>query len=170
MALKFSWKIFIVSFLIIVVSFGAGGFVLVNSVFTGSLNAKIESVCQSNAYATASFYSMNVNAQASGYNSGYIEYTIKNFTKQLSSDSDDTTVDIGGKSIVTALGGVDFADEAKENQRIYRIADDNGRKYLQVLSLVSILDEDYYIQSIADITGVYESRDSYFRTYQIILM
>lgn len=170
MALKFSWKIFIVAFLIIIVSFGAGGFVLVNSVFTGSLNAKIESVCQNNAYATASFYSMNVNAQASGYNSGYIDYTIKNFTKQLSSGSDDTTVDIGDKSIVTALGGVDFADEARENQRIYRLADDNGRKYLQVLSLVSILDEDYYIQSIADITGVYESRDSYFRTYQIILM
>lgn len=168
--MRFSWKIFIVSFLIIIISFGAGGFVLVNSVFTSSLNAKIESVCQSNAYATASFYSMNVNVQASGYNAGYINYTIKNFTKQLTSSSDDTTVEIGDKSIVTALGGIEFADEANENERIYRIVSDNGRKYLQVVSLVNILDKDYYIQSIADITGVYENRNNYFRTYQIILM
>lgn len=168
--MQFSWKIFIVSFLIIIVSFGTGGFVLVNSVFTNSLNAKIESVCQSNAYATASFYSMNVNVQASGYNSGYIDYTIKNFTKQLSSSSEDTTVDIGDKSIVTVFNDGGFVEEIKENERNYRIANENGRKYLQVVSLVNILDMDYYIQSLADITDVYENRDSYFRTYQIILM
>lgn len=170
MTMKFSWKIFIVSFLIIIISFGAGGFVLVNSVFTSSLNAKIESVCQSNAYATASFYSMNVNVQASGYNSGYIDYTIKNFTKQLSANSDDTDVDIGDKSIVTAFNDSGLAEEIKENERNYRIAKDNGRKYLQVVSLVNIFNKDYYIQSLADITGIYEDRDNYFRLYQITLM
>lgn len=170
MTMKFSWKIFIVSFLIIIISFGAGGFVLVNSVFTSSLNAKIESVCQSNAYATASFYSMNVNVQASGYNSGYIDYTIKNFTKQLSANSDDTDVDIGDKSIVTAFNDSGLAEEIKENERNYRIANDNGRKYLQVVSLVNIFNKDYYIQSLADITGIYEDRDNYFRLYQITLM
>lgn len=168
--MKFSWKIFIVSFLIIIISFGTGGFVLVNSVFTSSLNTKIESVCQSNAYATASFYSMNVNVQASGYNSGFIDYTIKNFTKQLSSSSDDTKVDIGDKSIVTVFDDGGFAEEIKQNERNYRIKNDKGRKYLQVVSLVNILNKDYYIQSLADITSVYEDRDSYFRTYQIILM
>lgn len=170
MTMKFSWKIFIVSFLIIIISFGTGGFILVNSVFTSSLNAKIESVCQSNAYATASFYSMNVNVQASGYNSGYIDYTIKNFTKQLSANSDDTDVDIGDKSVVTAFNDGGFAEEIKENERNYRIANDSGRKYLQVVSLVNILNKDYYIQSLADITSIYEDRDNYFRIYQIILM
>lgn len=159
-----------VSFLIIIISFGAGGFVLVNSVFSSSLNTKIESVCQSNAYATASFYSMNVNVQASGYNSGFIDYTITNFTKQLSSSSDNIKVDIGDKSIVTVFDDGGFAEEIKENERNYRIADDNGRKYLQAVSLVKILDMNYYIQSLADITNVYEVRDSYFRMYQIILM
>ena len=168
--MKFSWKIFIVTFLIIIISFGTGGFILVNSVFTSSLNAKIESVCQSNAYATASFYSMNVNVQASGYNSGYIDYTIKNFTKQLSANSGDTKVNIGDKSIVTVFNDGGFGEEIKENERDYRIVNDNGRKYLQAVSLVNILNTDYYIQSLADITNVYEDRDSYFRTYQIILM
>lgn len=168
--MKFSWKIFIVSFLIIIVSFGTGGFVLVNSVFTSSLNTKIESVCQSNAYATTSFYSMNVNVQASGYNSGFIDYTIANFTKQLSSSSDNTKVDIGDKSIVTVYNDGGFAEEVKENERIYRITENKGRKYLQVVSLVNILSMDYYVQSIADITSVYEDRDNYFRVYQIILM
>lgn len=168
--MKFSWKIFIVSFLIIIVSFGAGGFLIVNSVFTNSLNTKIDSVCQSNAYATTSFYSMNVNVQASGYNSGFIDYTIANFTKQLSSSSDNTKVDIGDKSIVTDFNDSSFAEEIKENERIYRITEKNGRKYLQVVSLVNILSMDYYVQSIADITSVYENRDNYFRVYQIILM
>lgn len=168
--MKFSWKIFIVSFLIIIVSFGAGGFLIVNSVFTSSLNTKIDSVCQSNAYATTSFYSMNVNIQASGYNSGFIDYTIANFTKQLSSSSDNTKVDIGDKSIVTAYNDGNFVEEVKENERIYRITENKGRKYLQVVSLVNILSMDYYIQSIADITSVYEDRDNYFRVYQIILM
>ena len=41
--MKFSWKIFFITFLIIITSFGVGGFLLINTVFTNTLNNRIDS-------------------------------------------------------------------------------------------------------------------------------
>ena len=50
--MKFSWKIFFITFLIIITSFGAGGFLLINTVFTNTLNNRIDSAKKNNNYIT----------------------------------------------------------------------------------------------------------------------
>lgn len=168
--MKFSWKIFFVSFLIIIISFGAGGFALVNSVFTSTLNSKIASVCDSNSYASSSFYAMVTNAEEMGYGSAYITYIINNFSKQLSTGSYDTTAEIGYIDIVDEFDNDTFPERIGINSRNYRIVTDNGKKYLQVVSRITLEIGDYYIQTLTDVTDIYSGRDNYFRTYQIILM
>ena len=50
--MKFSWKIFFITFLIIITSFGVGGFLLINTVFTNTLNNRIDSAKKNNNYIT----------------------------------------------------------------------------------------------------------------------
>ena len=53
--MKFSWKIFFITFLIIITSFGVGGFLLINTVFTNTLNNRIDSAKKNNNYINGTF-------------------------------------------------------------------------------------------------------------------
>ena len=48
--MKFAWKIFFVSFIMIIVSFGVGGFLLINAVFTSTLEEKTSTLADNNSY------------------------------------------------------------------------------------------------------------------------
>ncbi len=141
-----------------------------DSVFTSSLNNKILSTCDSNSYAASSFYAMETNAEEMGYSSAYIDYIINNFSNQLSSESYDATVKIGHIDIVDEFDDDSFSTRIGVNSRNYRVVTDNEKKYLQVVSRLTLEMGDYYVQTLTDITDIYISREYYFRTYQIILM
>lgn len=168
--MKFSWKIFFVSFLIIIISFGTGGFLLINSVFSTTLENKIQAACDSNSYITISFYALDSNAETMGYNKPYRNYMINNFINQISSGNPGTTVIIGGIGTVREYGEKDFARSLDNNNRVNRIVKAEGRRYIQAVSRVSLYGNVYFVQTITDIDDIYQSRDSYCRTYQLILM
>ena len=58
--MKFSWKIFFITFLIIITSFGVGGFLLINTVFTNTLNNRIDSAKKNNNYITTALRYMQI--------------------------------------------------------------------------------------------------------------
>ena len=69
--MKFSWKIFFITFLIIITSFGVGGFLLINTVFTNTLNNRIDSAKKNNNYITTA---LSIYAENNKPNSGKREY------------------------------------------------------------------------------------------------
>ncbi len=166
--MKFAWKIFFISFAIIILSFGVGGFLLINSVFTTSLNNKTESVCNSNSYITASLYAVVENTVQT--DSNYVNYTVSNFTQQVTKNNSDTIVNIGDINSISFYGKDSFVNKLENNQRGHTIIDNGGKKYIQAVSRICLIDEIYYIESLEDITDIYKDRDSYCRTYQIILI
>lgn len=60
--MKFSWKIFFITFLIIITSFGVGGFLLINTVFTNTLNNRIDSAKKNNNSSQQHFRYMQTTA------------------------------------------------------------------------------------------------------------
>lgn len=175
--MKFAWKIFFISFVIIILSFGVGGFLLINSVFTTSLNNKIQSVCDSNAYITSSLYAVVQNTSQIDNNEAYLRFTISNFSEQVNHNTSNTTVNIDSVDGNNFYDKDSFIANLQNNNRGHVIIDNRNKKYIQAVSkiILSIGDnlpyeELYYVESIADITDIYQSRDSYCRTYQIILI
>lgn len=169
--MKFAWKIFFISFLIIIVSFGVGGFLLVNSIFTSSLNAKVESVCDSNRYITASLYAATANSQPPNGDYNYLKYNAVEFAEQVAQSGSDTIVNITSDLNDVKLFNRDsFINKLSVNSRGHTILELNGKHYVQAVSKVYIVDDIYFVESIEDITDIYESRDSYCRMFQIILL
>lgn len=175
--MKFAWKIFFISFIIIILSFGVGGFLLINSVFTTSLNNKIQSVCDSNAYITSSLYAVVQNNSQINNNDAYLRFTISNFAEQVNHSTSNTTVNIGGIDSKNFYDKDSFLTNLYTKNRGHVIIDNGDKKYIQAVSRITfsignnyIFEEPYYIESISDITDIYQSRDSYCRTYQIILI
>lgn len=170
--MKFSWKIFFTSFLIILLSFGIGGFALVNSVFTSSLSSQMDSARDTNRYVASSFYAVcNESNETSDSQYYYINYMADSFSRQLSSGNSDTAVSIGTVDMVKPLekSGVQLSG-LKSNTRTYSIVPDNKKFYIQVVSQLFISGQNYYVLTQTDITEIYRNRDSYIQYYQIILI
>ncbi len=168
--MKFAWKIFFISFLIIIISFGVGGFLLVNSVFTTSLNNKIQSVRDSNSYITASLYAIVKNAETISNNKNYLKYTAENFADQVAKSSSATKVRIGNINSVSFYDENSFVNKLHYNSRGHKIINRDSKNYIQVVSKIYLIDGSCYIESLENITEIYQSRDAYCRIYQIILI
>lgn len=168
--MKFSWKIFFVSFLITVIAFGVGGFALVNAVFSSTLNARLDAARDSNRYATSAFCTSFSNLDASRITDTYAERMARVFSSQLSAADSETMVVIGTKNSVRDYGDTGFANNLRLNCRAWRTASDNGKSYFQVVSKVQIGLSYYYVQTLSDVTDLYESRAHYIYLYQLILL
>lgn len=174
-ALKFSWKIFYLTFIIIILSYGIGGFVLVELVFNTTLSNAVQSSGEQNSIVAMSFSAVKKNSMILGYDSSYDEYIIESLKNQFTSASADSTLSIGNKSIVTYYDDIDFADNIKPNTRCHRIVttkvETGESDYLiQTVSRLEINSKDYYIETVTDISNVYENRAQLLNLYQLLLL
>lgn len=86
--MKFSWKIFFITFLIIITSFGVGGFLLINTVFTNTLNNRIDSAKKNNNYITTALSVYADNNKPTYGNWEYLRTSAIGFAKQIAGNSD----------------------------------------------------------------------------------
>ncbi len=168
--MKFAWKIFYVSFIITILLFGAGGFVLVNAVFNSSLNSQIQTTCSNNSYVASSFYVVIDNAKSMSYDKIYADHIIKNFKSQVSKYNSKTEVSIGSAEEMSFYDKNSFINKLDYENRGWQIISRDNKKYLQVVSRMNIDKDDFYIETVADITELYTSRDYYCYMYQITLL
>lgn len=168
--MKFAWKIFFVSFLIIVVSFGAGGFLLINSVFTSTVDEKTNAAADNNSYIALSFYAMYSNASAMGYGEESIDYVINSFLKQVSNGNPDTQVKIGYPSQLAEFDDITFITKLERGMQNQRIVRSEGKFYLQSVSRILISNRDIYIETVTDISSIYADRDNYCGIFHRILL
>lgn len=168
--MKFAWKIFFVSFIMIIVSFGVGGFLLINAVFTGTLDEKTSTLTDNNSYITLSLYATCANADTMGYGESSVDYIINNFLQQVSGSSADTKVKIGNATQLTEFDDITFITKIENGMHSHRIVQSKGRHWFQAVSHISISGRDLYVETLTDISEIYSSRDSYCGIFRIILL
>ena len=167
--MKFSWKIFFITFLIIITSFGVGGFLLINTVFTNTLNNRIDSAKRNNSYITTALYVYADNNQPTYGNWNYLRMSAIGFAKQIAGTSD-TKINIGSINDLSFSAEDDFAHAMAENTRKSRIVPENGKYYIQTISKIQLVTASCYIETVDDITEIYLNRDTYCTIYQFILI
>lgn len=162
--MRFSWKIFIITFLIIIFSFGMGGFILISSVFQSSLNGMIDSVVRENRLVCEFFNTIMANTEAPMFG-----YTLRNFTSQL---SEQTKIYIDDKSKLTFYNEGHFVNSLAENEQGYQIisSEDESSKYIQIVSFFIINEKSVYIETVVDITEIFTLRDKQYDSYRIVLL
>lgn len=168
--MKFAWKIFFTSFIILILSFGIGGFVLVDSVFQTSLNNIVKTACDNNSYITSSFYTVVTNAEVVADNEAYINSVINNFKNQVSLNNSTSKITVGKNSDMSFYDKSSFINELETGNRGWKIISDEDKHYVQVVSCLKIGEKDFYIETLSNITNVYSDRDYYCNVYQTVLL
>ncbi len=118
--MKFSWKIFFITFLIIITSFGAGGFLLINTVFTNTLNNRIDSAKKNNNYITTALSVYADNNLPTYGNLEYLRVSAIGFAKQIAGNSD-SKIKIGSINELSFSAENEFAHGMSVNSRKSRI-------------------------------------------------
>lgn len=167
--MKFSWKIFFITFLIIITSFGVGGFLLINTVFTNTLNNRIDSAKKNNSYITTALSVYADNNQPAYGNWEYLRVSAIGFAKQIAGTSD-TKINIGSINDLSFSAEDDFAYGMWINSRKSRIVPSDKKYYIQTVSKIQLVTASCYVETVDDITEVYLNRDMYCTIYQFILI
>ena len=167
--MKFSWKIFFITFLIIITSFGVGGFLLINTVFTNTLNNRIDSAKKNNNYITTALSVYADNSKPTYGNWEYLRTSAIGFAKQIAGNSDSKSK-IGSINELSFSAEDEFAHGMSVNSRKSRIVTENKKYYIQTISKIQLVTASCYIETVDDITSVYSDRDMYCTIYQFILI
>lgn len=122
--MKFSWKIFFITFLIIITSFGVGGFLLINTVFTNTLNNRIDSAKKNNNYITTALSVYADNNQPTYGNLEYLRVSAIGFAKQIA-DNSDSKIKIGSINELSFSAENEFVYGMSVNSRKSRIVTEN---------------------------------------------
>lgn len=167
--MKFSWKIFFITFLIIITFFGVGGFLLINTVFTNTLNNRIDSAKKNNNYITTALSVYADNNQPTYGNLEYLRVSAIGFAKQIAGNSD-SKIKIGSINELSFSAENEFAHGMSVNSRKSRVVTENKKYYIQTISKIQLVTKSCYIETVDNITSVYSDRDMYCTIYQFILI
>lgn len=194
--MKFAWKVFLSSILVVTAAFGIGGTLMISSLYHQALDQELRMATQENRYLCFSFGTA-VDSLTGPFNT-------KQFLSQMNDVMGERSSDfsICSQEEVRFPDGPEFAENIPVNTRASRVVtDENGVAYIQIVTRVQlsgdIFSQDtyfaeegesdavgqeaafqddfasgvsYYLESLTDISYIYQMRDEYIALYRWILL
>lgn len=165
--MKFSFKIFTISFFLVISLLGIGGFLIINSNFNNELLIKKDSTINSNKMLTTIYYSISLNnIDMFDYEFNMTEYILKEF-QNISNNGE---IFIGEKNNIRYIDDNTFVNNLAYNEQGSTIFIKDNRYFFQVITKLNINEQDIYLESLVDISDIYEIRDKNYKFYCIFLI
>lgn len=170
--MKFSYKIMLVTIVVIAAIFGIGGYFFINYAFETAMEREIgqamdESSILQFAFETAA---LNVPSKYDVLQNTTIEQIGSNLEKGghgsvrllRLSDENKTPLYSGDGFVKT----VDFLKQIDEQSRIYQVIRQDEHYYVQTGTAIHTMDRLLYLETMKDVTQVYEERAKGFSVYR----
>ncbi|MBO5473747.1 MAG: HAMP domain-containing histidine kinase [Lachnospiraceae bacterium] len=169
--MKFSDKILFSTIIIMAIALGASGYFFVNYVFDASLEREVgqaldESSILQFAFETAA---LNVPSKYDVLQDAVVEEI---GAKLEAGGQGGRLLRISGEDMETLYisdgfaEATDFLSQIDRQTRIYQIIRENDRYYVQTGSMIDALDRVLYLETLSDVTGVFEERTQGFHIYR----
>lgn len=174
--MKFSYKILISTIVIMAAAFGISGYLFINYVFESSLNREVgqamnESSILRFAFETAA---LNIPSKYDVLQNGTIEQIGLNLENggaehnRLLRISDEDRV-----PLYVSDGFVsekELLEQIDDQNRIYKVIREDGRYYVQTGMQITALDRILYLETMKDVTDVFEERTRSFSVYRQMML
>lgn len=165
--MKFAWKVFLSTVIVIAIVFAVGGYVLITSFFASALSRETDRALEENqlmklAYESAATTYVNQGTKLT-------DEAVVNSVSSLENGGRRGIIvsDENYKKIFPATGAT--ADEQlmreMDKDRVYRISESGGRYNITVCCSTSVGDRIVYLETSRDITSIFQERETQFDTY-----
>lgn len=168
--MKFSYKILLCSIMIMAAAFGFGGYFFVNYVFETSLNREIGQAMDESSILQFAFETAALNIP-SKY--GILQdSTIGEIGSNLEGGGDGRLLRISGEErrlLYVSEGFVEeteFLQKIEAQTRIYQVIHPDEHYYIQTGTVINAMDRILYLETMKDVTEVFEERTQGFLVYR----
>lgn len=162
--MKFWWKIFIYTYMIMVVSFGIGGFLIIEAAFENNLGSRQEGLVESNQYLAESYAAMvNLDEQLT-------TNMAETYRNNVIREEENSRVFIGEAAQITNYDKKLFDETLEPGKRLVRITYKEEKPFLQVVSVLEVSEDMCFVENSENILDIYKDRDNNYRQFQMILL
>lgn len=169
--MKFSYKIMLATIVVMAVVFGVGGYFFVNYVFETSLDREIEQAMDESSILQFAFETaaLNVPSKYDVLQDTTVEQIGVNLergqgnARLLRLSDEQKTPLYASEGFVT---NTDFLMQIDEQTRIYQVIQVGDCYYVQTGSVLTSLDRILYLETMKDVTEVFEERTQGFSVYR----
>ena len=172
--MKFSYKILLCSITIMAALFGIGGYFFVNYVFETSMEREVgQAMDETNilqfAMETAA---LNIPSKYDMLQDSTIEQIGANLERNQSSNllrisDEQSRVLYASEGYVS---GTEFLDAIEPQSTVYQIMKHNGHYYIQTGISTTMLDRELYLETMRDVTAVFDERNQGFVVYRRLML
>lgn len=170
--MKFSLKLLLWSIIVMAIAFGFSGFYLVNYVFETSMEREVGQALDENSILRFAFETaaLNVPAKYDMLQDGSIEQIAVNLETSGQNTGRMLRISDEGKTVLYASDGFEADEEqlaqTDELTKTYRIIQVGEKYYIQTGSTVKALDRALYLETLRDVSEVFNERALGFGVYR----
>ncbi len=165
--MKLSWKLFVSTLIITVLTFSIGGYIFISSIFQTTLEREKEAAISENKLMCGYFQTVysttykSPNAPLVVSKSLIDDFTNKGVTLRIYNNDQQVMVENNdtpqGKELISAIN---------ESTLVHTIIQYQGRYYIQSVAAIQTLNENVYLESYHEITSLFEYRQQLFQNYR----
>lgn len=171
--MKFFWKIFFAFIALMTVGFSVFGMLIVSQSFRNSLEKEIEEGNRENRMFQMAF-EINMNSLSENYRT---EKVVRDLAESLIGNLDNQEYSYRlyrGQDLIYESSQEQLEHELLEqlggNNCIYQVLESEGQKFLIFVCRSTMSGRAYYLESVKDISALYEERDALYAQYRIMML
>lgn len=174
--MKFSYKIVLGTIIIMAVSFGFSGFYLVNFVFQNSLEREINQAMDESSILQFAFETaaLNVPSKYGMLQDTTVEQIASNLEKSGQITNRLLRMSDEKKEVLYASDGFiadkQLLQKMMEDTRTYQVIQEKEHYYIQTGILVNVMDRSLYLETMKDVTIVFQERTRGFSVYRQVTL
>ncbi len=165
--MKFAWKVFLSTIIVIAAAFAVGGYILITSSFDASLARETDRALEENLLMKLAYESASTNYAGEG--SRLTDEAVTNIAAQLADgDRRGLTLSNDSNDIIFTNAGRKPDEELMpemDEERAYKISETNGNYQITVGCRTDAGGRTVYIQTSRNISKIFTERENQFTTY-----
>ncbi len=174
--MKFSMKILLSAMVVMTVAFGISGFFFINYVFDTALQREVNQALDESSILQFAFETaaLNVPAKYDLLQDGVVEQIGGRLQASGQTGARILRITDEEQQVLFASegfpGGNVLYDKVDEDTRLYQIVPHRGHYYVQTCSVIHVLDRQLCLETMQDVTDVFEERTLGFRVYRYVIL
>ena len=171
--MKLSWKVFLSTLIITILTFSIGGYFLISAVFQSALNRESNSALEENKMLHSYFGAVITTITSKEQSKMAMIKTSESIISHFSNDKLSIRISDDAQNIIAQSDDVNFdmnlLKQLEDDSLAYKTIEYNSSYYIQTASILNTFSGKVYLETIHDISSIFADRQNLFSFYRKLI-
>jgi signal transduction histidine kinase len=171
--MKLSWKVFLSTLIITILTFSIGGYFLISAVFQSALNRESSSALEENKMLRSYFGAVIPTATSEAQSKVAMINISESIISHFTNDKLSIRISDDAQNIIAQSDNINFdmnlLKQLEDNSLSYKTIEYNGSYYIQTASVLQTFTGKVYLETIHNISSIFTDRQNLFSFYRKLI-